>query len=383
MTAVQQDMENVNSRTVQLVKLLTEVGPDIPEISRRLGQFKESVRYRYKEKIVNRGFAVQAAVDHEKLGLRRLMLIAEVPEPYRNYAQSIFAAMHELSYVVSFTKTLVGGEHVIHLSAPTQLLPEVRDFFDGLKDQGLFSRFEMLEFDWHRNVPMKAEFYDFDTGRWDFDWQKGGNEDFGSATHAPSEVCRFDIVDLLVIKELQMDANKSLKEISDKLGVNYKKLAWHHTTHVLARKMLPGFTVNWMGTRYDYSLEKALHRKHRYFALELFARNVSEYESMTLRHHMNRLPYLWSEAGGSNYYAGVALPVDNVVEGLQYIGNATSAVKDRVTIFPSDQTEAARFTISYKLYDPATKAWTFNRRELAEKFEKLMIEIRQEPARNA
>ncbi|HEY6282801.1 MAG TPA: hypothetical protein VIW22_02645, partial [Nitrososphaerales archaeon] len=72
-----------------MVKLLTELGPDVPEISRRLGQFKESVRYRYKEKILNKGFAVQAAVDHERLGLKRVMLVADFSETYKNYAAAI------------------------------------------------------------------------------------------------------------------------------------------------------------------------------------------------------------------------------------------------------------------------------------------------------
>ena len=34
-------------KTAEMVKLISEIGPDIPEISRRLGQYKESVRYRY------------------------------------------------------------------------------------------------------------------------------------------------------------------------------------------------------------------------------------------------------------------------------------------------------------------------------------------------
>ncbi len=376
MTTVQQEAGNVNTRTVQLVKLLTEVGPDIPEISRKLGQFKESVRYRYKEKIVNRGFAVQAAVDHEKLGLRRMIMVAEVPEPYKQFASAFFSAMNELCYLVGFSRTLIGGEYVVHLSVPEQHASEISSFFTSLKDKGLFSRLEILDFDWHRNVPMKPEFYDFDTGRWDFDWSKGAVEDFDSANYAPSPHSKFDYVDLLIIKELQMDANKSLKEISEKLGINYKKLAWHHAAHVLDRRLLPSYTVNWMGTRYDYTLEKALHRKHRYFAIELFVRDVNDYESMTLRHHMNMLPFLWSEAGGRNYYAGLALPVDNVVEGLQYIGNATAGVRDRFNLYPADQTEAASFTISYKLYDSNLKAWTFNGEELTQRFDKLMVEIK-------
>jgi hypothetical protein len=131
-----------------------------------------------------------------------------------------------------------------------------------------------------------------------------------------------------------------------------------------------------MGTRYDYTLEKALHRKHRYFALDLFVRNVTEYELMTLRQNMDRLPFLWGEAGGRNYYAGFALPVDNVVEGLQYIGTVASSMKDRMSLYPSDQTEAARFTIAYKLYDQAAKKWGFNKAELIQKFDKLIMEIR-------
>lgn len=376
MTVVEQELENVNSRTVQLVKLLTELGPDIPEISRRLGQFKESVRYRYKEKIVNRGIAIQAAVDHEKLGLQRVIVIAEVSDTYRNYAQAIFAAMHELCFVVGFTRTLVGGEHVINLSVPKEFVEQVRQFFVELQQKGMFRRVEVLEFDWARNTPMKPEYYDFDTGRWDFDWQKEGSDDYESAAHAPSVEVKFDFVDLLLLKELQMDANKSLKEIADKLEINYKKLAWHYGTHVLERKLIPSYTVNWMGTRYDYTLEKALHRKHRYFALDLFVRNVSDLELMTLRHNVDRLPFLWGEAGGKNYYAGIALPVDDVVEGLQYLGKVTTSVRDRLTLYPSDQTEAARFTIAYKMYDQGAKQWRFNREELVEKFDKLILEIK-------
>ena len=94
MATTQAEPADTNSRTAQLVKLLTEVGPDVPEISRRLGQFKESVRYRYKEKILSKGFAVQASVDHEKLGLRRVIVVLDFAEGYRKFAQSILSSMN-------------------------------------------------------------------------------------------------------------------------------------------------------------------------------------------------------------------------------------------------------------------------------------------------
>jgi len=377
LTLVQREPEsNVNSRTVQLVRLLTELGPDVPEIARRLGQFKESVRYRYKEKILNKGFGVQAAVDHERLGLKRVMLLLDFAPTYRKYATAILTAMSEVSYVVSFAKSLIGGEYIVNLSIPDELVGQVREFLLALKERDMFSRLDILEFDWVRIAPMKPEFYDFDTGRWDFEWQNSSSEDYKAAAYVPSGRGKYDYVDLLIIKELQMDANKSLKEISEKLNINYKKLAWHHSAHVCSQKLLSGYAVNWMGTRYDYNLEKVLHRKHRYFAVSFLVKDVDEFEIMTLRHQVDRLPFLWGEAAGRDYFAELTIPVDYVVEGLQYLGNAAGEVKDRMSMYAIDQTEAARFTIPYAMFDPAKKKWMFDKDELVKKFEKLIIQIK-------
>jgi len=90
------------------------------------------------------------------------------------------------------------------------------------------------------------------------------------------------------------------------------------------------------------------------------------------------LPFLWGEAAGRNYYADLAIPVDYVVEGLQYLGNVTSGMKERTGIYPIDQTEAARFTIPYSLYDPLRKKWVFDKEDLIKKFEKLIVQIKVE-----
>jgi hypothetical protein len=376
MTLVRQ-ADDVNARTIQLVKLLTEVGPDVPEISRRLGQFKESVRYRYNEKILSKGFAVQCAVDHEKLGLRRLVLIVDIAEPYSDYAPSIFAAMNETSFVISFAKVIMGGKYLVNVSAPARLINDVEQFFLRLRDMGMFASLEILEFDWFRNVPMKAEYYDFDTGRWDFDWGNASSAPFDAAAYQPSSQTKFDKVDLLLLKEFTIDANKSLKEISDKLGVNYKKLAWHYSTHVWQRKLQGGYTVNWMGTRYDYTIEKALHRKHRYLGVGMTVKDVTPLEMMTLREAANRLPFIWAEAAGKDFYAEFTFPIDFAVEAFQYLGRATMEVKDRASIYIIDQTEAARFTISYQLYDDESKMWKFDQTRLIEQYKNLLMKIKE------
>jgi DNA-binding Lrp family transcriptional regulator len=370
--------KDVNVRTAQLVQLITELGPDIPEIARRLGQFKESVRYRYKEKILNKGFAVQAAVDHEKLGLRRTVMLVDFEDDYAEYAATILTAMSQLCYVVSFAKELPRGKYVVNLSVPRDSVENVRRFFGYLKERGMFRSVEIFGLDWMRNPPMKAEFYDFDSGRWDFDWTGKSVRDYGAAAFTPSSPAKYDVTDLLLMRELQKDANKSLKEISDELKLNYKKLAWHYNTHVVDRQLLRGYRVNWMGTRYDFKIEKALHRMHRYLQVALFVTDVSEVELAVLRQRFNQIPFLWAEAGGKNYYAELAFPVDYLTESLKYVADTVAHFKDRAEMLTMDQTNAASFTIAPELYNEELREWTFNVQDMRSRFENLIQEIKKE-----
>ena len=370
--------KEVSVRTAQLVQLLTEIGPDIPEIARSLGQFKESVRYRYKEKILNKGFAVQASVDHERLGLKRMVVILGFAVEYEGYAQAILTAMSELCYVQSFAKSLPDGKFVVNISIPPEHVSSVSGLLNHLKERGMFEYLEALEFDWFRNPPMKAEFYDFDEGRWDFDFAGQHAENLEAARYSPSTQTRFDYVDLLIIRQLQKDANKSLKEIADELKLNYKKLAWHHNSHVIGRSLLRGFTVGWMGTNYDFKVDRALNRKHRYLPGVILVRDVDELNLAYIRERINRLPFLWAEAGGKNYYAELAIPVDYLTESLLYVSDVFSKVKDRLRMIAEDQTNAISFTVAPSLFDGKTRKWVFNREEVTQKFENLIMQIRRE-----
>jgi hypothetical protein len=368
---------DTNSKTAQLVQLISEIGPDIPEISRRLGQYKESVRYRYKVKILDKGFAVQAAVDYEKLGLKRVMFVAAFHKAYKPYANTILSAMNELCYVVFFAKTLPKGVYIVDAAVPAEFVESYTEFILALKQRGLFSLVEVFAFEWGRNPPMRAEFYDFDAGRWDFDWSGPSALAAQGTTYEPLNRERFDMVDLLILKELQTDATRPLTEISAKLGVNYKKLAWHYTTHVTERQLIKSYRLNWMGTRYDFELEKALHRKHRYLSLAVLVKNTSDYERMELMSKSNRLPFLWFEAAGRHYYADFAFPIDSITEAFVYLESSLEAVKDRAEYYVLDSANALTFTMSYQLYDQDQKKWVFDGPELLSRFENLLMKIKE------
>ncbi|MDV3292971.1 MAG: hypothetical protein LYZ70_01715 [Nitrososphaerales archaeon] len=367
---------DTNASTAQLVQLISEIGPDVAEIARRLGQFKESVRYRYKSKILKKGFAVQAAADYEKLGLRRVMFVASFAGDFRRYASTILTAMSELCYVVYFARVLPEGRYIVNAAVPTEFVDRFAELIHALKSKGLFSSVEVLNFEWARNPPMRAEFYDFDIGRWDFDWSTVGKMNYGAAAYVPSNREKFDYTDLLIVKELQKDATRSLTEIADQLKVNYKKLAWHYATHIIGRKLLRSYRINWMGTRYNYRIEKALHRKHRYVELVLVVRDLKGRERMELMSSTNRLPFLWFEASGKNYYADFAFPIDSMTEALEYLATVLEPFEGRYDHYAIDTTNALTFSIAYQLYDQNLGKWAFNSADLLSRFDNLMMKIR-------
>lgn len=367
---------NTSSRTAQLVTLLSEIGPDVPEIARRLGQYKESVRYRYKTKIVDKGLAIQAMVDHEKLGLRRVLTILGFAKDYRPYAESILTAMSELCYVVSFERLFPSGTYNVLASVPTEFVDDYARLIEILGRKGFFSSSSVHVFDWFRNLPMQAKFYDFDSGRWDFDWSLPTDSDLALAGCEPSAKTRFDYTDLLLLKELYLDADRPLVEISKKLDVSYKKLAWHYTSHVLSKKLVKGYSVRWPGTRFDFKADRAHQRMHRYFWVDLLVKDLTARERMGVIARIDRLPFLWAEAVGRDYFAQLALPVDFMTESLHYIEGALSEVSERAELWLPDQTHALAFTIDYKLYNEKLGMWTFDAPGIEARFDELILKTK-------
>ncbi|MGD0639034.1 MAG: AsnC family protein [Nitrososphaerales archaeon] len=366
----------------QLAKLIMKMGPDIDLIARISGQYKETIRYRYKEKIIGKGFAIHARVNYEGLGLQRVIMKVSLNETYARYAREMFLAMNKLCYVISFNQLLPDSGYMVHASVPREHKEGFIDLMKHLKDQGIFETLEFYSFDWFTNTPMRAEFFDFEHGNWDFDWTRTvepGKDD----EIRISEPFKFDKLDLLILKELQLDASRSLSEIRESIkanngqDINYKTLAWHWSRHVQEKGMINGYALRWMGTSYDSVSDRAKHRQHKYIMIPVFVRGVSDAERISLIGAMNKLPFLWCEAGGKDYHAQLAFPVETVNDAFSFLKDVLAPFGSRATYSVLDQTNALSFTFSYTLFDEETKSWAFNGPELKSRFENLVIKIRE------
>ena len=369
-------LEDPNSKIAAMVRLMTRYGPQVNRIARELGVHKETARYWYKEKLLKKGYTWQAVVNHERLGLERIVALVEFTDAFRSYADAILMAMSELSYLSSFMKTLPEDLYSIQASVPKEYANDWVNFMLALKQKGLFSSVSVVPFDWVRVVPMRSELYDFESDSWQYDWASKPKVELASSEFNPSSMGKFDLLDLAILKQMQLNPDTSLIEAQSRLNVNYKTLTWHYRNHIIGNGLLKGYYVNWAGTRYDPKLEKALHRRHKYMWLELIVRNVTENERMSLMANISRLPFAWLEAGGSNYFAQIAFPMESLTEALGFVKETVAPVRARAAWHFLDQTDALRFTIVPELYDQTGKKWMFNQAEVLSRFDKLILEIK-------
>ena len=225
---------------------------------------------------------------------------------------------------------------------------------------------------------MRAEFFDFDHGVWDFDWKNLAVKHDEKDEITPQGKASFDRLDLEILKHLQLDANTTLTTIAAKAGTSMKNAQYHYWKHVVERGLIRNYRVNWLGTRYDYGLEKAMHRKHHQLLLNLLATQLTERERMEIRAGLNQFPCLWAEAVGEGfYYAEVAFPGEAAAEGYEALARTLRHVRRKYTLQIVDPTNAMGFTLNPQLYDQTEKAWQFRSEELLPKFEGLILKIKR------
>jgi DNA-binding Lrp family transcriptional regulator len=378
-TRTEANPSDLNRDIALMVKEISKIGPRVPEIARRIGRHKETVRYWYK-KLEEHNFAINCIVNHEALGLRRIIIKVKFGDAYADYIKPLMFAMNELCYVVGYAKTLPDDLYVVDASVPEARVEEYLAFIEELRGKGVFTEAEPYVFDWFRNVPMRADYYDFELGRWNYDMSemKGGDE-----VEPPlSSPQKLDRIDVLLVKELFVDARREVQDIQrsireqDGVDINYKTLCWHLKEHVEGRGLLKGYRTNWMGTHYDQKSGRAGQRQHAYVGAELFVRGPSLEEKGRLMRMMGRFPVVWSEAVGKDYHVQMAIPSEMIMEGLEYIHETMEPVRNKSTFYLMDQMNAAGFTFSYKLYNEEARAWDFDRSELMAKFEALELQIK-------
>jgi DNA-binding Lrp family transcriptional regulator len=339
-----------------MTRYLVQFGPNINEVARLTGLHPETVRYRYRNFLLAKGITIQAVPNYAKLGFGRLVVIARLAPAFEKNAKSVFGILSDLCYLRSYTRVMLDGEFVLHVALPTELIGECTAVYESLQEMGLFTGLEMMKFEEIRNPPMDSEYYDFVRGTWACDWDCMARKRIKLPLTIKPKTAKYDKLDLLILKELDIDASRKLVRMATNLGMSLHALEFHYREHVMARDLVKNYKLVWQEPRQETIIPK----KDSYMGITLILKGATGDEIVELMQLLNRTPFLWSEACGSEYCGELFLPSYAYPEFTSYIDEFARRLRGKLRILIMDPNQSQRFTLSYSLFDGLSKKWTLD-----------------------
>jgi DNA-binding Lrp family transcriptional regulator len=369
---------DLKEKQAKLAMLLQERGPRITEIARELGESPETVRYWFKNNILaHKGIAYQAVPNHRALGFSRIRAIIDFADEYLPHARDILISMSKLCFLSHYYRVFPSGYYSIILTVPSRDERYYVKLLEDLQDTGMFHLLMADHLDWIRVTPMKAKYFDFSKGRWDFDWSAVVNEKLKVQAFNSDDSIRYDYEDIRMLEKLQVDATRSMGEISRDLKISYQQ-AYNHFNHITERGQISLYRIMWpaTGPRSQEEL-KAWQQHHAHMGLQFLVRNPTEAESHELLTKMERLPFNWANGGSEgNFLSDFVIPLEYYSETLQYLSEALQDSRGRTEFTVGDQANSLSFSIPSRLYDKEADTWTNNADDALARFKKLVLTVK-------
>jgi DNA-binding Lrp family transcriptional regulator len=335
----------------KIVRAIMEVGVDnYSEISRRTGIPESTVRYNIKN-LQSKGLIVNPIIDYGRLGLSHHWAFLELEPTYRPYSQQLFEAINQAGYLTYYVRLFPKGHYIALFAIPLKIKKEYMEFLDALLDEGVFKNYEIYEVGEVLHPPMRVEFYDFDQGVWNIEWNRLRETPNSYRPYAPSKPERIDYIDLLILKELQIDPIRPLTDIADKLSLNSKTLHYHYKTHVKP-KIIKGYYAVWVG----YA-----DRRHLIHYPLFWFKDITHKELTCVQKVFHSLPLTWSISLSSDRrfcLQELAVPATDLIDLLGYIYKHVEVFAEKLDWAIRDVPSGAAYTLPYNMFKDGE--WWFN-----------------------
>jgi len=350
---------------------MSETGPNVKAASERVAIPAETARYLFK-RLMGSGFTMHATIAYEKLGLQCIILVVRLGREFEKHVKEVLSALHDSCYVEAYSRTVPFGYYFMIASVPREHVAAFIGLANRMKTAGLFSSLRVLRSEWRRDIPMRAELYDFERNTWAFDWEHPKMSYDGAREQKPSQRVRFDINDLEILKHRQLDATATLRDISKKIGVQTHSLRYHYRNHLVRRGLIYRYRLDWSRATKQGGEQEQESSKRSYLGLNILATGLNSKQKMEVRAYFSQFPFLTLEAGGAGfYYAEGEIPVQATLQAYKAMDKIGERLGSKLEVFVRDPGTAALFGIATRLFEPKGREWRFDSKVALEEIKRL------------
>ncbi|MFQ5951341.1 MAG: hypothetical protein ACE5KH_04575 [Candidatus Geothermarchaeales archaeon] len=337
----------------RIITRAKEVGPrNAALIARHTGIPPTTVRYSIRNLLKRRGIEFHGDINYALLGLRRYLLTLRFgPSPPRD-PEKILERMARKAFLEWYGKIIPSADYSALAAVPLEFQGQFREFLKGLVESGLLRDYQSHGMDWFRLRSLDEADYSFRRRRWEVDWKRlDGREVHVEKVPAAAEgAFRSDRVDLLILKELQLDATIRLSRMARKLKHKYKTIYYHFNEHVVDRGLIRRYAVYPKVPPGDGGAV-VIH----------VLKGLSSSELVEAENLFHRVPFTWMDGYGREkglYVALTALPGAQLTDMFEYISEGIPAFREKHSFKVLSLAHTKSFTVPYQMMTKEG-AWRF------------------------
>ncbi|MGI0078988.1 MAG: hypothetical protein ACRECH_05135 [Nitrososphaerales archaeon] len=350
-------MSSAQSRDF-LARIVPEVksggARNIVELAKSLRMPVETTRYKVKG-ILKRGLSVHASLDYTKFGLTNYYTRFYLTQRSREGEKRFFQGLADFCYLTSFARRVTTNEFactfaVPHANGASSSL--IHRLLRGLAEEKLIDSPKISGVTWKKAHMVQPEFFNLKKGVWEVDWSKLRKEPAtqSRAEEKESREADYDDLDLMIARELEVDALSRLSDIANSLKTTLNNIFYHFHKHITEGKLFEEFVIRWNGTP-----------KQETMFVQLEFENLSFSEEKISRATVRKLPFLWSDAFSrdTGYYVGEAIiPSSHYLETLNYVSGTLGETSRKLRVILLDPKTRQQIPLPAQLFREG--AWLFD-----------------------
>lgn len=347
-----------------IVEAIKKYGPkNISAISRATGLPAETIRYRIKNQLKEMGIRFHVSINYLKLGLVRSWLFLDFSLQVTKIVPEILDLLAKRGYLTYYARVIPHGYYIAMPTIPYSALEKYKNFLDELVRLDILKEYRMTDLQYLKHLSLRSEFYDFTTRTWNVPWSKLDYETKKEPSPIQMDYSRvpIDKIDLLILKEFQINASQSLTSIAKKINVPEKQVRYHYKKHIEEGQIIDNYIVRWQADRYQLT--------NKYLMacfLEFF--DLTKSDVPYINSVLEKLPFTWMigiSVDRTKLISQISMPVSQYYDTFAFISDRLYMFKERFKLHIIDYQKAEAYTIPYESFNDNV-GWFTNLDEVSE-----------------
>lgn len=245
--------KQADSLDVRILKALGIHGPrSVPKIARAIHAPVSTVRDRIKHMRARAislfSVFTRANTYHTFVGLKKAFVFARATPGYERLLWESLKANGYWLYVIARYDRPESFYAIYGI--PIDHTKEFEAFIKEIEELKIAQNIHLFWSTCIHTVNLTDDWYDFESEKWVFKWDKWIKNIESQGTSLPYTLVepkgypqKADMIDIIILKELEKNADCKLSDIAKLLDVSPKTVGYHFRNHVIAKGLIEGYAV--------------------------------------------------------------------------------------------------------------------------------------------